>query len=157
MHPSDEPRMRIIADAVDQVVVEFAPRWRKSPAELRALLLTAPHFNGDFAEDVHSGAKRGPGGDICLSDINPGNPLWKRHADSFESLAGTDYEATLRCLRVGAETLTVSLNYCWKRRYYRNWIEATVSAYHHSPCWSSPQRFKRAMFARSLLSFKGTP
>ena len=112
LHPADEPRMRVIAESIDQVVIEFTPRWQRSSVWLRAMLITNAHYNGNFAESVHDGTKRGPGGDICIADINPGNPLWKRHADSFESLAGTDSESTLRCLRVGAETLVVSLNHC---------------------------------------------
>lgn len=151
--PAELQRYDVIAQAGATVEAEFAPRWKRPRRELAPAMVTAMYFNGHFARDIHSGERLGSGGARCMMDIDPGNPLWKRHAEHFEDLTGLDLESTTTCLRVGTETLVLSLGHCLGKHYFTNWREAMWTSYATgSKCWLHKSAFARARFMRRLVA-----
>lgn len=143
--PDEIARYQTIADAVPIVAEEFQHRWRGPKEELIPAMITAMLWNGPLWRGVHSGERVGSNGARCLMDIDRGNPLWKNHVERFEDLGGLSLGETVQCMRVGTETLVVSLGYCLARRYRTNLRPAMWSMYATgSKCWIHRQAKARS-------------
>ncbi len=144
---SEHPRYQTIAEATATAHAALLPRWTLSPRSLLAAQITGMRFNGALSREVHDGTLRGPGGDSCLMDINPGNPLRLNYAATMDELVGVDYESTLHCLMTGTETLVVSARYCLAKRYRRNVVPAMWSLFATgNRCWLHKQARERAAY-----------
>jgi hypothetical protein len=151
--PTELERYATMAQGYAIAEAELAVQWRGPRVELGAMMFTAMWFNGHGARDIHSGERLGAGGATCLTDIDPGNPLWKRFVPRLSELAGLTLEATANCFRVGGLSLVMGLNYCLKRKFRTNWREATWTSYHYgNRCWLSPHAHARARMQATLVT-----
>lgn len=157
VYAANPGRVARVAVGAERAEAKLRARFRR-PNMLGPTLATIAIKESRLAESVHDGSRRGRAGEICLTQIHPVNTQWKPWAPAFESLAGTDVEATERCFLAAAQSLTFALSYCHKRRYYRNWAKAMFSAYHYGgKCWLSPHAGERTALMLRLASTKWTP
>jgi hypothetical protein len=141
---TDMPRCETIAQATYDVA-ETQP-FRDGPEALAAGLVTLVRLESNGAESVHTGDVRGPSGELCLVQIHPSVPGYG------PELVGTGYDATRRCLALGAKLLAGSLSRCVRQRYVTYRYEAMFSAYHlGGKCWASKHRMRRGAMLRKLL------
>lgn len=140
---NDERHARIqrIVDANIRVCEEFPlPTW---PIEAcLALLVTVEQFESGLERKVHSGEKKGPGGELCLVQIH--ERATREVADydgqfyiSKEerlALPGLDEEATYRCVRAGWRILSKHITRCHIRFDGVSWsMAARIFAEFHRP------------------------
>jgi len=152
---AEEPRrFAVIAVAAQHAVSKVAPKWRRGEKVLLAALLTAATRESGFRQDIHSGELRGKAGEVCLVQIHPTNPAWKKvGAPTFDALGGVGLEATTYCLEAGALSLIQAANYCTARKYRRNWAQAMWTAYHYGgQCWLSPHAYGRTALMWRMYS-----
>lgn len=132
-----------------------------------ALLHTVQRWESGLLRTVHSGEKRGPGGEMCLSQIHhlavgkAHDPDYLITEEEWQSLAGLDVDATRRCSFAGAKALMYHVSRCsipfaadsW-------WTGARVFAEYHLPAndchavvlpMSSKRGMTYAMIYRKLL------
>lgn len=152
-------RLATAALAAEQAQAQQQGKWRHGAPQLSAAIATVVLEESGLAADVHSGAKRGKAGEVCLVQIHPKNPQWRFvGAPSFESLAGTDLQATTWCLATGVHALVFAEGYCAARRYKRNWQKAMFTLYHlGGKCWVSPVANKRTKLMNRLSATKWVP
>lgn len=157
-YAKDPERIANIALAAELAQSELGSKWARSSRELSGSVLTAIITESGARRDVHDGSKRSRTRDICIMQINQGNGHWKKHATSFEQLAGTSVEATKRCIMVGITTLSSGLRYCLNRNYKTNWAQAmwTIYGYGHK-CWLWAHAYKRAALANKIAWTKWEP
>lgn len=151
--PAELPRIATIAVAAEDVTAEVMAekRWPSSEDELSAAIAAGIIEESGLLRTVHSGTLRGKAGEICIMQLHPKNTFWKEF--EFESLGGTDYASTRRCLLSGAHTLQWGARRCLARHYKTYWRQAMWSAYHlGGACWASPHRFKRAALQVRIAS-----
>jgi hypothetical protein len=138
------PRCETIAQATYDVA-ETQP-FRDGPEALAAGLVTLVRLESNGAESVHTGEVKGPSGELCLVQIHPSVPGYG------PELVGTGYDATRRCLALGAKLLAGSLSRCVRQHYVTYRYEAMFSAYHlGGRCWASKHRMRRGAMMRKLL------
>lgn len=159
-YEQDPERLATVAVAFELEQRALLPTWTKlkrPERELGAAVLTAMREESGLKLAVHDGSKRSRTRDICLMQINPGNPTWKKYAPSFEHLAGVGLAATRLCVATGMATLVAGVSYCLAHRYYTNWRQAMWSAYALGRCWISRSAFKRAALQQRLASHDWQP
>jgi hypothetical protein len=113
-------RFAVIADALADEAKDFAGEyggkvWINGYVDLAAAMLAASYWSTGFREDIESGRKRGPAGEVCLADIQPmiawSFARWPHANQSVrevsEQMVGSDYFALRRCFGAGLKTLSV--------------------------------------------------
>jgi len=156
----DNPeRLALVANVVEQVAGEYAPRWRWGRPMLEAAIATAIDQESGLLETVHDGTLRGKAGEVCLMQVHPQNHTWQRLGiASFDALGGTDYQSTLNCVRTGTASLVFAAHHCYDQNYHRNWARAMWTQYHFgNRCWISPHAKKRAALMTRIASTHWAP
>lgn len=129
--------------------------------ECVALLTTLERWESGLWVTVHSGERKGPGGETCLVQIDRRasevpNPRFRVTRAEWETLAGLDPAATLRCLRAGVRILGWHAKRCgivWKGSGYFGGQAQILFAEYHRPgrCIGlAPQASDRAVAASRL-------
>jgi hypothetical protein len=156
-YSKDPARFARIAVAAARAERKLIKRFRHQ-RYLGAILATVALNESGLWPDTHEGTRRGKAGEICLTQIHPRNPKWRRWAPSFESLAGTDIASTELCFLAAGETLIGALGFCLHRHYYTNWAAAMFTNYHYGDrCWLSPHAYPRARYMTAIASRKWVP
>lgn len=108
----------IVTAAVD---VDIAPEWPGTRGEMAAALLALTWYESRrWALEVHDGRVRGDHRhSVCLAQV------WTRD----ETLVGTSYEATRRCMQRAAEILVLHAGRCRVRRLDFYGAAVLVTAY----------------------------
>ncbi len=124
--PAPSPAWNETDDAYKARVEEvIAPAITEASKGSRRLALAlAVTFWGEsrFAPLVHSGDHRGDGGlAICMGQIRKFEPI-----EDWEKLAGTDYDATLRCARRSAQIMIRGWYHCNSRDPKAGYPQAMV-------------------------------
>jgi hypothetical protein len=167
--PEREARISRIAESEVYACrkVKLPGRWTFGGC--LALLQTAQRWESGLERSVHSGEKRGPAGEICLSQLHPSvyrpgaihDPDYQITEDEWNSLAGLDVDATRRCSFAGAKVLMYQVSRCsipfsadsW-------WTAAKIFAEFHHPAndcranvlpMSSQRGMTYAMIYRKIL------
>lgn len=135
-------RIERIADANIRAcrTVKLPKRW--TVAGCLAALVMVEEWESGLERGVHAGEKRGPGGEVCLVQVNrratrPGairDPDYQITEEEFEGLPGIDQDATDRCALAGAKILMYHASRCpilfagdsW-------WMGARLAAEYHLP------------------------
>lgn len=158
VYAADPGRVARVAIAAEQAQQPYLELWPQSDRSLGASVSAAIILESHLAESIHDGSKRGRAGEVCLVQINPINAMWKRVASTFDSLAGTGVEATVRCLRAGIETMQFGVRWCLKRHYKTNWIRAMWTFYRWGDrCWQSGAATERTKLTQRLLAAHWKP
>lgn len=123
-----DTRISLITSLAIEVTAEPVDGW--SHRQRAALLLTKISAeSGGFRLDVHDGRKRGDSGrSICLGQIQYGPWISKTHAE-WEGLAGTDEQATRRCLTEAWRQLQLHRRLCASHGPSRERVAAIYSSY----------------------------
>ncbi len=107
-----------------------------------ALLETAEQFESGLERKVHSGEKKGKGGELCLVQVH--ERATREVADyvdrfyiskeEWKSLPGLDEEATYRCARAGWKIMSKHITRCHVHFDGASWsMAAKVFAEYHRP------------------------
>lgn len=103
-----------LADEAVSMEVESEGRaWPGGASDLAVAMLAASYWSTGFREDIESGRKRGPAGEVCLADIQPliaysfaafPHPYMSVKEVS-EMMVGSDYFELRRCFGAGMRAL----------------------------------------------------
>jgi len=128
-----QTRLHVIAQSIVEECTENPiPGW-----PFRAcvtLATTIPQWESGFVEAVHSGAKVGPAGEVCLyqlhrSVVHIPNPTYRITKEELAATLGTDYEHTRNCVRLGMRVARWHVHRC--SFHYRNDSQWFFAEYHH--------------------------
>jgi hypothetical protein len=120
--------------------VKLARGW--TFAGCLSAVVMVEEWESGLERGVHAGEKKGPGGELCLTQINHRatlagairDPDYQITEDEWQSLPGLDAEATYRCALAGAKILMYHAKRCsitfegdsW-------WMGARLAAEYHLP------------------------
>jgi hypothetical protein len=141
---SDERKGRIgrIADGDVRAChdVKLARGW--TFAGCLAALTMVEEWESGLERGVHAGEKKGPGGELCLTQINHRvtlhgairDPDYQITEDEWQSLPGLDAEATYRCALAGVKILMYHASRCSIRFEGDSWwMGARLASEYHLP------------------------
>ena len=111
-------RLRVVAQALADAALLEGERWLEpgGSQDLARAMVAAFGYSTGFREDIQTGRLRGPGGEICLSDLRI-STLRRFVAEDLRDLpedelvglvAGRDYQSLRRCLDAGARAMVES-------------------------------------------------
>jgi hypothetical protein len=136
-----------------------------------ALNSTRDRWESGLLLEVHSGQQRGKAGERCFAQVHPKvlghirNPKYAITREEFDSLEGTDQEATNRCARAGAKIMAYHAARCHIRFEFGGWSTARLLfAEYHQPAnncralvtkMSTDRAFNYSIFWRELTRATG--
>lgn len=101
-------RFRPVSEAMADAVEAGRSRWPGTATSLAAAVYSASYWSTGFREDIQVGAKRGPAGEVCLMDLQPGTLAWATPGVTIDQVVGRDYESLRRCFDAGVRVLVSS-------------------------------------------------
>jgi len=141
-----ESRIHNIAQAqIDECLQNRIPGWPLKACV--ALGTTITQYESGLLEEVHSGARTGPGGELCLFQLHRAVryiPIAKYAITEAERLdsVGTDLDHTRNCVRLGMRIVRWHISRC-KIKYEGGSWSTTINlfAQYHQPttdCYPVP-------------------
>jgi hypothetical protein len=125
-------RIAMVAIATEVAQADVMARWHHHPRMLGAVIIEAILAESGLDQDVHSGLRRGRAGEICLMQIAPVNIAWQPFSDSFDALAGVEFEPTSECIMAGVKTLLAADLRCTRKHPKGNWVRVLWTGYQYS-------------------------
>jgi hypothetical protein len=159
-------RMEIVAEALADAALYAGASWKDGAVDLARALLAAGAWSTGLREDIQTGRKRGPAGEVCLMDIQPASLRsavpWDLAKLPDEELAqkvvGLGYPELRRCFDAGAVLLVRARR--WAEQRCREWPNdyATFAAYGTGTSCNTLGRFGdyAQLRARSYRKFRAT-
>lgn len=137
--PARDARMHLIAEAEIRACIDYPmPGWPLVACV--ALNSTRDRWESGLKLAVHSGAERGKAGERCFSQVHPKavhnirNPKYAITQEEFDSLEGTDPEATYRCAAAGAKIMAYHASRCHLTFEFGGWsVARQLFAEYHQP------------------------
>lgn len=167
-------RMEVVARAIADVAAARGKEWPTGQDDLARALVSAFGWSTAFREDIQVGRTRGPGGEVCLADLQVktirkfvADPELLKLKDNELALKliGRDYESLRLCTDTGASALLGARSaaswMCKKARNpgnkFRSWEENTFAVYSSgTSCFTPPPSWKEARRYGTLLKFRAT-
>jgi hypothetical protein len=130
-------RLEVVARALADAALYAGASWKDGPVDLARAMLAASAWSTGLREDIQTGRKRGPAGEVCLMDIQPASlktavpwDLAKLTGeDLVRKVVGLKYPELRRCFDAGAVLLVRARR--WAEQHCHEWPAdyATFSAY----------------------------
>jgi len=159
-------RLSVVAEALADAALYAGAGWSEGPTDLARAMLAASGWSTGLREDIQTGRTRGPAGELCLMDIQPGvlrtAVPWDLARLTDEELAlkviGLEYPELRRCFDAGAMLLVRAKR--WSTVHCREWPGdyALFAAYGTGiSCHTMDRHGDYARLrARSYRKFRGT-
>jgi hypothetical protein len=120
-------RLEVVAEALADAALYAGATWKDGPVDLARALLAAGAWSTGLREDIQTGRKRGPAGEVCLMDIQPGSlrtavpwDLAKLDNEALvQKVVGREYPELRRCFDAGAVLLVRARR--WAESHCREW------------------------------------
>jgi len=156
-----QTRIRTIAQAqVEECIENRIPGWPLKACV--ALGTTIAQWESGLLEEVHSGAKKGPAGEVCLFQLHRAvtaipDKHYRITKEELEQSTGTDLDHTRMCVRLGMRIVRWHIKRCAIKYEGGGWSNtiALFAEYHHPDtyCHAYPLAMSsaRAMSYQSLL------
>jgi hypothetical protein len=130
-------RLEVVSEALADAALYAGASWKDGPVDLARALLAASAWSTGLREDIQTGRKRGPAGEVCLMDIQPASlrsavPWDLARLDTnalIQKVIGLEYPELRRCFDAGAVLLVRARR--WAEQHCQKWPldYATFSAY----------------------------
>jgi hypothetical protein len=159
-------RFEVMAQALADAAMYARGSWREGPTDLARAMLAASGWSTGLREDIQVGHTRGPAGEVCLMDLQPGvlrtAVPWDLAQLEDEELAqkvvGLEYPQLRRCFDAGAVMIVRGRR--WSEANCKGWPSdyAMFSAYGMGASCHTLGRFgDYARFrARTFQKFRAT-
>lgn len=159
-------RLEVVAEALADAALYAGASWKDGPIDLARAMLAASAWSTGLREDIQTGRKRGPAGEVCLMDIQPQSLRtavpWDLARLDKEALAqkvvGLEYPELRRCFDAGAVLLVRARR--WADQHCHEWPNdySTFSAYGTGSSCNTLGRFGdyAQLRARSYRKFRAT-
>ncbi len=120
-------RLEVVAEALADAALYASASWKEGPTDLARAMLAASAWSTGLREDIQTGRKRGPAGEVCLMDIQPQvlrtAVPWDLARLAPEELAqkvvGLRYPELRRCFDAGAVLIARARR--WSEQHCRDW------------------------------------
>jgi hypothetical protein len=130
-------RLEVVSEALADAALYAGASWKDGPVDLARAMLAASAWSTGLREDIQTGRKRGPAGEVCLMDIQPMSlrsavpwDLARLDTDALiGKVVGLEYPELRRCFDAGAVLLVRARR--WAEQHCHEWPldYATFSAY----------------------------
>lgn len=130
-------RLEVVSEALADAALYAGATWKDGPIDLARALLAASAWSTGLREDIQTGRKRGPAGEVCLMDIQPASlrsavpwDLARLETDALiHKVIGLGYPELRRCFDAGAVLLVRARR--WAEQHCHEWPldYSTFSAY----------------------------
>ena len=159
-------RLEVVAEALADAALYAGASWKDGPVDLARAMLSAGAWSTGLREDIQTGRKRGPAGEVCLMDIQPESlrtavpwDLAKLEKEALvQKVVGLGYPELRRCFDAGAVLLVRARR--WAETHCHEWPNdyATFSAYGTGSSCTTLGRFGdyAQLRARSYRKFRAT-
>jgi hypothetical protein len=159
-------RLEVVSEALADAALYAGASWKDGPIDLARAMLAASAWSTGLREDIQTGRKRGPAGEVCLMDIQPQSlrsavpwDLAKLDTDTLiQKVVGLGYPELRRCFDAGAVLLVRARR--WAEQHCHEWPGdyATFSAYGTGSSCTTLGRFGdyAELRARSYRKFRAT-
>lgn len=120
-------RFEVVAEALADAALYAGAGWRDGPVDLARAMLAASAWSTGLREDIQTGRKRGPAGEVCLMDIQPkvlrSAVPWDlarlEGEDLVQKVVGLEYPELRRCFDAGAVLIVRARR--WSEQHCRDW------------------------------------
>jgi hypothetical protein len=140
-------RLEVVARAEADAARAFGAGWPEGAVDLARAGTSAFGWSMGFRRDVQTGAKRGPAGEACFTDLHPAT---LRRFANFETagrtdaelamlVVGLDYDSLRRCFDAGFSAL-VHVRAVSARRCKSNVLLGTFALYANGNYCHTPGR-----------------
>ena len=159
-------RFEVVAEALADAALYAGASWKDGPVDLARAMLSAGAWSTGLREDIQTGRKRGPAGEVCLMDIQPASLRsavpWDLAKLPDEELAqkviGLGYPELRRCFDAGAVLLVRARR--WAEHHCHEWPNdySIFAAYGTGTSCNTLGRFGdyAQLRARSYRKFRAT-
>lgn len=159
-------RLEVVAEALADAASYAGAGWKDGPTDLARAMLAASAWSTGLREDIQTGRKRGPAGEVCLMDIQPATlrsavpwDLARLDTDTLiHKVVGLEYAELRRCFDAGAVLIVRARR--WAEQHCHDWPldYATFSAYGTGSSCSTVGRLGdyASLRARSYRKFRAT-
>jgi len=159
-------RLEVVAEALADAALYAGASWKDGAVDLARAMLAASAWSTGLREDIQTGRKRGPAGEVCLMDIQPASlrtavpwDLAKLGDEELvQKVVGREYPELRRCFDAGAVLLVRARR--WAEQHCHEWPNdyATFSAYGTGVSCNTLGRFGdyAQLRARSYRKFRAT-
>jgi hypothetical protein len=120
-------RFEVIAEALADAAIYAGASWRDGPVDLARAMLAASAWSTGLREDIQTGRKRGPAGEVCLMDIQPRVlktavpwDLGRLEGEALvQKVVGLEYPELRRCFDAGAVLIVRARRFA--EQHCRDW------------------------------------
>lgn len=120
-------RFEVVAEALADAALYASASWKDGPVDLARAMLAASAWSTGLREDIQTGRKRGPAGEVCLMDIQPqvlrSAVPWDlarlEPEELVQKVVGLEYPELRRCFDAGAVLIARARR--WSEQHCRDW------------------------------------